>query len=136
MALGRTPGADPCGTQRGKGAAGERLPLSPRGAKRQRSAETRDSELGAGLRECRQQPEGIGALSSPGAQTPERSPPSQLPEASKPPASAAPQPPAARLAPLRQEAVPAPPRAAPTNWQKKIVLESGAGNLCPPYTVC
>lgn len=80
VALGRTPGADPCGTQRGKGAAGERLPLSPLGAKRERSAETRDSDLGAGLRGCRQQPEGIGALSSPGAQTPERSPPSQLPK--------------------------------------------------------
>lgn len=135
MALGRTPGADPCGTQRGKGAAGERLPLSPRGAKRERSAETgtgswrwapRVSATARGHRHP-VQPEGADSREVPSF---------AAAEASKPPASAAPQPPAARLAPLRQEAVPAPPRAAPTNWRKKSFSKPELGTSVPLTVLC
>lgn len=80
------------------------------------------------------QPRGVRAQSSPGAQAPETT--AFLPQQSKasgPPEP--PQPPASRLERLRKEAVPAPPRAAPTSWRKNSFPKPGLGTSVLLYSV-
>lgn len=132
MASRRTPGADPRCTERGKGADSERLPLSPCGAKRERSAETQDSELGAGTQGASETARGYRRPVQPGGAG-SREVPSfrSCPEPRSLRPLQRPQPPAARLAPLRKEAAPAPPRAAPTNWRKISFSKPELGTSVP-----
>lgn len=121
---------DPCRTEKSKGADRSNFRLESVWSEKRALRRDPGLVVGRGAR-VRNKPGGVRAQSSPGAQAPKR--PAFLPQQSK--ASGPPEPPpptpASRLERLRKEAVPAPPRAAPTSW-RKMLSRTRAGNLCPP----
>ena len=129
MAARRAPGADAGRSEKGRGADSERLPLRVRLERKESSPQTQGSELGA-ERGSGTNPAPTGAQAIPEAKTRERSGffPRQS-EASRP--LQGPRPRAAAAARLRKEAVPAPPRAAPTSWRKNSFPKLELGSPVP-----
>lgn len=134
MARGRTPGADPCRAEKSKRADDERLPLSPCGAKRQSPADTQDSEPGA-VRGSEITPRVFPRPVQPwGAGTGgERF---SSPTVRSLWGSGAARASGRTASPLRKEAVPAPPRAAPTSSRKDSFPKPELGISVLPTDFC